>query len=362
MKRLNIFLILAVAGALMAEAAACNAAGIPEATDASEATSPAEVTGESDGTAEGGSGEQEKIVIESNKIERAKFEFPYTSRVLTAVNVHADSESDSEVLGILEENAEVTVERNIEGWEQFSFDGKTGYVLKKYLIPDQYVAMNNQFLESPVDISWIDPSKPMIALTFDDGPKAEVTNRILDSLQNNGGHVTFFMQGSRVVGENNDCVKRMVELGCELGNHTYTHNYLDSIALDDIRTVIRECDYMVEETVKVAPTVFRPPGGNRTAEINAKVGELGLPMIIWSVDTLDYSTKDPDNTIKVVLEQAKDGDIVLMHDTYAETATAAEYLIPALQEKGFQLVTVSEMAKAKGYDMVPGSEVYNMRG
>ena len=98
----------------MAEAAACNAAGIPEATDASEATSPAEVTGESDGTAEGGSGEQEKIVIESNKIERAKFEFPYTSRVLTAVNVHADSESDSEVLGILEENAEVTVERNIE--------------------------------------------------------------------------------------------------------------------------------------------------------------------------------------------------------------------------------------------------------
>ena len=71
--------------------------------------------------------------------------------------------------------------------------------------------------------------------------------------------------------------------------------------------------------------------------------------------------KDAENTFNVVMEKAQDGDIVLMHDTYSETADAAERLIPALIEKGFQLVTVSEMAQAKKYPMIPGNEVYNMR-
>ncbi len=358
MKRVSKFFLLPVVGATVLAVSACGVRAVPEAKD--ETTS---IEADETSAAEETSG----ISIESNnvsvpaKIERAKFPYPYTARALTAVNMHVDSESDSAVVGVLEENAPVSVERNIEGWDQFSANGQTCYVLKKYLIPDDYIAMNNQFLGATLDLSHIDPDKPMIALTFDDGPKAEVTNRILDSLQQYGGHATFFMQGSRVVGENNDCVKRMVELGCELGNHTYTHDYLDSVPVEGIRSVIRKCDYMVEETVKVAPTVFRPPGGNRSGEIASAVGNLGLPMIIWSIDPLDYSTKDADNTFNVVMEKAQDGDIVLMHDTYSETADAAERLIPALIEKGFQLVTVSEMAQAKKYPMIPGNEVYNMR-
>ena len=358
MKRVSKVVLLPVFCAAIWGISACGAIAVPAAKDETTGVETVETSGEQ---------ESASIKIESDtapvsgKIERAKFPYPYTARALTAVNMHADSESDSAVVGVLEENAPVSVERNIEGWDQFSANGQTCYVLKKYLIPDDYIAMNNQFLGATLDLSHIDPEKPMIALTFDDGPKAEVTNRILDCLQQYGGHATFFMQGSRVVGDNNECVKRMVELGCELGNHTYTHDYLDSIPVEDIRSVIRKCDYMVEETVKVAPTVFRPPGGNRSGEIASAVGNLGLPMIIWSIDPLDYSTKDADNTFKVVMEKAQDGDIVLMHDTYSETADAAERLIPALIEKGFQLVTVSEMAQAKKYPMIPGNEVYNMR-
>ena len=358
MKRVSKVVLLPVFCAAIWGISACGAIAVPAAKDETTGVEAVETSGEQ---------ESASIKIESDtapasgKIERAKFPYPYTARALTAVNMHADSESDSAVVGVLEENAPVSVERNIEGWDQFSANGQTCYVLKKYLIPDDYIAMNNQFLGATVDLSHIDPEKPMIALTFDDGPKAEVTNRILDCLQQYGGHATFFMQGSRVVGDNNECVKRMVELGCELGNHTYTHDYLDSIPVEDIRSVIRKCDYMVEETVKVAPTVFRPPGGNRSGEIASAVGNLGLPMIIWSIDPLDYSTKDADNTFNVVMEKAQDGDIVLMHDTYSETADAAERLIPALIEKGFQLVTVSEMAQAKKYPMIPGNEVYNMR-
>lgn len=357
MRRVSKFLVFPLVGAMICTVSACGSTVVPEVKNDTSTAEAVETTAEQ---------ESAEIKIESNevpvsRIERAKFPYPYTARALTAVNMHVDSESDSAVVGILEENAPVSVERNIEGWDQFSANGQTCYVLKKYLIPDDYIAMNNQFLGATLDLSHIDPEKPMIALTFDDGPKAEVTNRILDSLQQYGAHATFFMQGSRVVGENNDCVKRMVELGCELGNHTYTHDYLDSIPVEDIRSVIRKCDYMVEETVKVAPTVFRPPGGNRSGEIASAVGNLGLPMIIWSIDPLDYSTKDADNTFNVVMEKAQDGDIVLMHDTYSETADAAERLIPALIEKGFQLVTVSEMAQAKKYPMIPGNEVYNMR-
>ncbi|ETP72784.1 putative xylanase/chitin deacetylase [Lachnospiraceae bacterium JC7] len=358
MKKVSKVFMLPLVGAAICVISACGSTGVPEAKNETTVAETGETPVEQ---------ESVEIKIESNaapaemKIERAKFPYPYTARALTAVNMHVDSESDSAVVGVLEENAPVSVERNIEGWDQFSANGQTCYVLKKYLIPDDYIAMNNQFLGAPLDLSNIDPEKPMIALTFDDGPKAEVTNRILDSLQQYGGHATFFMQGSRVVGENNDCVKRMVELGCELGNHTYTHDYLDSIPVENIRSVIRKCDYMVEETVKVAPTVFRPPGGNRSGEIASAVGNLGLPMIIWSIDPLDYSTKDADNTFNVVMEKAQDGDIVLMHDTYSETADAAERLIPALIEKGFQLVTVSEMAQAKKFPMIPGNEVYNMR-
>lgn len=361
MKKLKKAFLIPLAGTAVFALSACSTSNVPLAKKetALQTEAAAAETTESE-SIEINTGESDKS-HSAAKIERVRFPYPYTASALTAVNMHVDSESDSQTVGVLEEGAKVSVERNIEGWDQFSANGQTCYVLKKYLIPDDYIAMNNQFLGADVDISHIDPSKPMIALTFDDGPKAEVTNRILDALERNGGHATFFMQGSRVVGENNNCVKRMVQLGCELGNHTYTHEYLDSIPLEEIRTVIRKCDYMVEETVQVAPTVFRPPGGNRTGEIASAVGNLGLPMIIWSIDPLDYSTKDADNTFNVVMEKAQDGDIVLMHDTYSETADAAERLIPALIEKGFQLVTVSEMAQAKQYPMIPGNEVYNMR-
>ena len=88
--------------------------------------------------------------------------------------------------------------------------------------------------------------------------------------------------------------------------------------------------------------------------MKAALQNQGQPSILWSIDTLDWKTRNSKSTINTVLQHVKDGDVILMHSIYSQSADAAEVLIPALQERGFQLVTVSELAKAKGVDLQAG--------
>lgn len=193
----------------------------------------------------------------------------------------------------------------------------------------------------------IDPSKPMVALTFDDGPSTPVTTRILDSLEANGGRATFFMVGNRVPGTA-PVVQRMVALNCEVANHTYEHKYLTKIGDSGIRSQVGLTNQKIAEACGVTPTLVRPPGGfYNQASLNT-LGSMGMAAVMWDIDTLDWKTRNAQNTINVVLNQVKDGDIVLMHDIYGTSADAAEVIIPELVKRGYQLVTVSEMARYRG--------------
>lgn len=193
----------------------------------------------------------------------------------------------------------------------------------------------------------IDPSKPMIALTFDDGPRTSVTGRILDSLKASGAKATFFMVGSNV-NANQGVIKRMAAQGFEVGNHTHDHKYLTKLSADQIVNQVGSANRKSQAACGISPVLVRPPGGFIDARSLSVLGNMGMPAIMWSIDTRDWQHRNAQKTIDIVLRQVKDGDIILMHDIYSTSADAAAVLIPELTARGYQLVTVSELASYRG--------------
>ena len=205
----------------------------------------------------------------------------------------------------------------------------------------------------------VDPARPMIALTFDDGPRTSVTGRILDSLQQNGGRATFFMVGTNV-DANAGVIRRMAEQGCEVANHTHDHKYLTKIGAEGIRSQVGSTNQKIASICGVSPVLMRPPGGYVDSASLSVLGSMGMPAIMWSIDTRDWQHRNAQKTIDTVLSQVKDGDIILMHDIYEPTAEAAEALIPELTARGYQLVTVSELASCRG-GIQPGHKYSQFR-
>ncbi len=200
----------------------------------------------------------------------------------------------------------------------------------------------------------LDPTKPMIALTYDDGPQSSVGNRIMDVFNQYGGRCTFFMVGDRVPAHAAE-VQRMVNEGFEVANHTQNHKYLNHLGAAEIRAQVEACNNTIESICGVRPTLMRLPGGNQNATDLANVS---MSIILWNIDTRDWKTRNAQSTVNAVLGKVKDGDIVLMHELYPATADATDILVPALVSQGFQLVTVSELAYYRGASLVPGT-IYN---
>lgn len=196
----------------------------------------------------------------------------------------------------------------------------------------------------------IDQSKPMVALTFDDGPQPSVGNRIMDCLAQYGGKATFFMVGERV-GSYKTEVQRMVAEGHEVANHTMNHKYLQKLGAAQIQAQVNNGNDAIQAACGVRPTLLRLPGGNHNATVLANAG---MPMIQWNVDTLDWKTRNADKTVAAVLNHVKDGDIILMHELYGATGDAVARIVPELHKRGFQMVTVSQMAAAKGRSLEAG--------
>lgn len=200
--------------------------------------------------------------------------------------------------------------------------------------------------------------KPIIALTFDDGPRPESTNLILDQLQQTGAHATFFVIG-RHAEQHPDILQRETQLGCEIGNHTYSHAALNKLSIDQIHQEIDTTNQIVQSATNTIPTLVRPPYGAIDQSVHENVD---APLIFWHIDTLDWKTKDSDSTINEVLSKVQDGDIILMHDIQSSTAQAVEQLIPELINRGFYLATVSEMFQAKGIQMQNGQKYRTASG
>ena len=191
-----------------------------------------------------------------------------------------------------------------------------------------------------------------VALTFDDGPSAAATAKILDLLERYQVKATFFVLGNMAEALP-ELLKRQVALGCEIGNHTQGHKYLTKLSVTDMRYQIDTVNNHVEAVTGVRPRLLRPPYGAKKDYVRA---EAGMPLMLWNIDTEDWKHRNAQKTIDAVLNFVKDGDVILMHDLYATTAEACETIIPELINRGFELVTVSELFEAKGIALSAGKD------
>ncbi len=211
--------------------------------------------------------------------------------------------------------------------------------------------------EEVVPYPHVDGNLPMIALTFDDGP-SNVTGSILDVLSQYGGRGTFFMLGKNM-DLMPDMVVRVAEQGSEIAGHTYNHKRLTTLDREQIIAQFQKTSDKASEIGGYPLALVRPPYGVYDPTVLEVAEEMGLGVIMWSIDTRDWETRDADITYEAVMSKVKDGDIILFHDVYATTADAIKRLIPELSQR-FQLVTVSELIYFKQGELVPGKVYKNM--
>lgn len=196
----------------------------------------------------------------------------------------------------------------------------------------------------------------MVAITYDDGPSDSITNGILDILESYDAKATFFVLGQNV-NYSGDALTRAVKLGCQIGNHTYSHIDLPSSSEAEIRQEIEYTDALVKKYTGSPTQIARAPGG----ALDSASGEIvGKPFFYWSVDTRDWESRDAASVVDIIQNNVSDGDIILMHDIYDSTLEASEYIIPWLLNEGYHLVTVSELMyyKSNG-NLTPGVQYYN---
>lgn len=198
----------------------------------------------------------------------------------------------------------------------------------------------------------IDPSKPMIALTFDDGPNTTTTNQVLDKLELYGVPASFFLIGNNISTGSEEVVKRAYQMGCEIDNHSKTHSYMNQMTAEEIAEEVKYVSDKVEEITGEPTKFFRPPYIATNADMYANID---MPFIC-GVGCNDWDNKVTvqeriDNTVN----QVQDGTIILLHDSQGnfQTVEALDTIIPTLLEQGYQFVTVSELFEAKGVEINP---------
>ena len=195
---------------------------------------------------------------------------------------------------------------------------------------------------------YIDPDRPMIAITYDDGPYRNVDTILYETFSRYGARATFYSVGSRMTRDELYNIREGIELGMEFGSHTEEHVSLTKQDTDEAYWAIMETVIYVRDKLHYEMKTYRPPYGNRNYEVEDIIG---MPAVLWTVDSRDWSNRDADITYQRVMNSVKDGDIVLLHSLYMSTAEATKRLVPDLIDAGYQLVTITELLKYKGYDI-----------
>lgn len=196
----------------------------------------------------------------------------------------------------------------------------------------------------------IDPNKPVIALTFDDGPNTVTTVQVLNKLEEYGVTASFFLVGTNITDETKDIVKRAYDIGCEIDSHSKTHSYMNQMTADEIKEEISYVDDKLMEIIGKPAPFFRPP---YIAVNDTMYQNIDKPFICgFGCDDWDPKVTIDERTERT-LEQVQDGAIILLHDSYNnfQTVAALDKIISALQEQGYQFVTVTELFNVKGVEI-----------
>ncbi|WP_332647068.1 polysaccharide deacetylase family protein [Lysinibacillus sp. 54212] len=242
------------------------------------------------------------------------------------------SHSDKKI-GTISNKTKVTVYTQKKDWSYIEGDNIKGYVVSERL--KALVVTGNKIYNK--GISGV--PKKRVALTFDDGPHKSVTPQVLKLLKKYDAKATFFITGNRVQA-NKDILKAIYNDGHEIGNHTWDHAKLTSLSSKSVKTQITKTNNIIYATIGEYPTVFRPAYGSINKTVQA---QLNMPIILWTIDTLDWKHRNAKKTLQYVKSQATDGSIILLHDIHQTTADSLESILQYLTKEGYELVTVTEI-------------------
>lgn len=229
--------------------------------------------------------------------------------------------------------------------DSFVVDVSKGSIGISFLVSYDYDVIFNRV---------VNRDKKMIALTFDDGPNYN-TSRLIDVLNEYNVKATFFVLGSRAF-DNEEIIRKMSDSGMEIGNHTFNHLLLTRESEDVIKREIEDTNNIIYSFTGKMPSLLRPSYGSVNSKIKRMVN---MPIIIWDIDTLDWKYHNSKRITSRVVNKARDGDIILMHDIYSASVNAVLNIIPILQKEGYEFVTVSELFYYKGITLDNG-KVYGM--
>lgn len=196
----------------------------------------------------------------------------------------------------------------------------------------------------------VEDGSKYVALTFDDGPSPRCTPQLLDGLKARNVHATFFVVGCQVV-KDPDIVVRMAAEGHQVGNHSYDHKELDKLSVREAAEDMAKNDALLHRLLGAGDYWVRPPYGLLSEEERQA---LTVPVIGWSVDTEDWKSKNAEKILDILYRQISDGDIILLHDRYLNSVSAALQAIDHLQQQGYHFVTVSELLSLRGIEAAPG--------
>jgi len=195
----------------------------------------------------------------------------------------------------------------------------------------------------PITFSSVHVDGPYIAMTFDDGPSAVLTPKLLDVLAARHIKATFFVLGENIA-EHPEIVARAAREGHEIGNHSWSHPNFAKMSLESIRSQLQRTDDAIKNATGNRPTLFRPPYGSITEREKRWIhDEFGYDIILWDVDPLDWKRPGPAVVRSRILKETRPGSIVLSHDIHPGTIEAMPSTFDELQAKGFKFVTVSEL-------------------
>ena len=265
---------------------------------------------------------------------------------------------------IIVENLEQLLAQDFSNYPYFSFDQDNFYFYfpEEKLASDYHeiitISIPQSELSSTISLvsskqqeetisiskqqSIIDPTKPVVALTFDDGP-SRYTEEILETLRRNEVCAAFFVLGNKVE-DYQEVLKKSVSYHNELGNHSYNHKWLSRLPINSLKEQIEKTQQVLQKTLSYQPKYLRPTYGSVNDRIRKNTE---LKIVLWTVDTKDWKITNVDRIIEKATTNIKDGDIILMHDIFERSSQALEKIIPILKEQGFQFVTISELEEVK---------------
>lgn len=231
-------------------------------------------------------------------------------------------------------------------------------VLIPYVELHTYMAVTIDGNKVADRIRELDPDAPMIAFSFDDGPHHQLTPRLLELLEAYDARATFFLLGDRVLKTqaNKDTVKLIYESGHEVASHSHDHKRLNLLSKEEIREDLTKAREAIYSAIGEYPTMLRPPYG----EHNETLHEYSYaPLIIWNIDSEDWSLKDAGKIADHVLSEVRDGKLLLMHDIHSFSVDAVELILPELKARGYQIVTVQELLYYKGVELINGKAYHS---